>query len=69
MNLTSCIVIWTVRLLRRKSIKLFASLLISFLLGPVVINWLRRSQPNGQPIREDEVFPLLWQNPTPAAEA
>ena len=29
------------------------ALFISFLLGPWVINWLRRQQPNGQPIRDD----------------
>ena len=29
------------------------ALLVSFLLGPVVINWLKSSQTNGQPIRDD----------------
>ena len=29
------------------------ALLVSFLLGPVVINWLKSTQTNGQPIRDD----------------
>jgi len=29
------------------------ALLVSFLLGPVVISWLKSSQTNGQPIRDD----------------
>ncbi len=29
------------------------AILVSFLLGPTVINWLKRQQPHGQPIRED----------------
>ena len=29
------------------------ALLVSFILGPLVINWLRSAQTNGQPIRND----------------
>ncbi|MFQ5970941.1 MAG: phospho-N-acetylmuramoyl-pentapeptide-transferase [Alphaproteobacteria bacterium] len=29
------------------------ALIISFLLGPYIISWLKRQQPNGQPIRAD----------------
>jgi len=29
------------------------SILVSFILGPIVISWLKRQQPNGQPIRDD----------------
>ena len=32
---------------------MLTALLVSFLLGPVVINWLKSSQTNGQPIRDD----------------
>ena len=32
---------------------LIPSLLISFICGPMIIRWLRKKQPGGQPIRED----------------
>ncbi len=31
----------------------FTALVLSFVLGPGIIRWLRRKQPDGQPIRED----------------
>jgi len=37
----------------RSGVAVVTALLISFLLGPAVIAWLRRRQREGQPIRDD----------------
>ncbi len=37
----------------RSGAAVVTALVVAFLLGPQVIEWLRRHQPNGQPIRDD----------------